>query len=69
MTGKEADPVRLATILTSSGPRLHVRAGAGYVDIAAATGDDSLADLRSFIEAGQSALQAARALLDREGLR
>jgi len=59
--------VRLATILTSSGPRLHVRAGTGYVDIATATGDESLADLQSFLEAGQSAAHAARGLLDREG--
>lgn len=59
--------MRFATILTSSGPRLHVRAGVGYVDIAAATGDENLADLRSFLEAGQSAVHAARGLLGREG--
>jgi acylpyruvate hydrolase len=44
--------VRLATVLTSGGPRLHVRAGAGYVDAASATGDERLADLAAFLGAG-----------------
>jgi hypothetical protein len=60
--------VRLATINTASGPRLHVRARSGYVDIAAATGDPRLASLRPFLEAGPQALDAARALTDGEGV-
>ncbi|MBV9381790.1 MAG: fumarylacetoacetate hydrolase family protein [Streptosporangiaceae bacterium] len=59
--------MRLATIITPSGPRLHVRARGGYVDIGEATSDPRLASLRSFLEAGPAAADAARGLLDREG--
>jgi acylpyruvate hydrolase len=59
--------VRLATINTASGPRLHVRARTGYVDIAAAAGDPRLAGLRSFLQAGPAALDIARGLLDTDG--
>jgi 2-keto-4-pentenoate hydratase/2-oxohepta-3-ene-1,7-dioic acid hydratase in catechol pathway len=60
--------VRLATLSTPDGPRLHVRAcGGGYVDIAGATGDPRLAAFGSFVTAGPAALETARGLLDREG--
>jgi len=60
--------VRLATLSTPDGPRLHVRArGGGYVDIAGATGDARLAAFGSFVTAGPAALETARGLLDREG--
>ena len=59
--------MRLATIRTASGLRLHVRARSGYVDIAEATGDERLASLGSFLAAGPAALDAARALLDADG--
>jgi len=59
--------VRLATLLTPNGPRLHVRARSGYVDIAEATGDPRLAAFGSFVTAGPAALETARGLLDREG--
>jgi len=65
---KEVGLVRLATLSTPDGPRLHVRArGGGYVDIAGATGDARLAAFGSFVTAGPAALETARGLLDREG--
>jgi 2-keto-4-pentenoate hydratase/2-oxohepta-3-ene-1,7-dioic acid hydratase in catechol pathway len=59
--------VRLATISTAAGPRLHVLGRSGYVDVGDATGDPRLASLRSFLEAGRPAMDAARGLADREG--
>jgi 2-keto-4-pentenoate hydratase/2-oxohepta-3-ene-1,7-dioic acid hydratase in catechol pathway len=59
--------VRLATISTAAGPRLHVLGRLGYVDIGEATGDPRLASLRSFLEAGRPAMDAARGLTGREG--
>jgi acylpyruvate hydrolase len=59
--------VRLATISTAAGLRLHVLGRSGYVDVGEATGDPRLASLRSFLEAGRPAMDAARGLADREG--
>lgn len=59
--------MRLATISTAAGPRLHVLGRSGYVDVGEATGDPRLASLRSFLEAGRPAMEAARGLADREG--
>jgi acylpyruvate hydrolase len=60
--------VRLATLITAAGSRLHVRADdGGYVDIGEAAGDERLAHFGSFIAAGPAALDAARALRSREG--
>jgi acylpyruvate hydrolase len=64
---KETTAVRLATITTSAGPRLHVRAVNGYVDIGAETGEPAYATLQSFLEAGPAAADAARGLRSREG--
>ena len=53
--------MRLATLITAGGPRLHVRAdGGGYVDIGEATGEDRFARFGSFIAAGPAAMEAAR---------
>jgi acylpyruvate hydrolase len=60
--------VRLATIVTSTGPRLHVRGRSGYLDVAAATGDQRFAALGSFLAAGPSAMDAARELADGDGV-
>ena len=50
---KESSLVRLATLITTSGSRLHVRADdGGYVDIGEATGEDRFARFESFIAAG-----------------
>jgi acylpyruvate hydrolase len=60
--------VRLATLITTSGSRLHVRADdGGYVDIGEATGEDRFARFGSFVAAGPSAMETARGLRDREG--
>jgi acylpyruvate hydrolase len=60
--------VRLATLSTTSGSRLHVRADdGGYVDIGEGTGEERFARFESFIAAGPAALDAARALQSREG--
>jgi acylpyruvate hydrolase len=59
--------VRLATITTTTGPRLHVRARSGYVDLAEATGDPRLASVRTFLEDGRAAWDAARQAAAGEG--
>jgi acylpyruvate hydrolase len=59
--------VRLATIATSGGPRLHVRARSGYIDVAEATGDPRLSSLRQVLAAGPAAMDSITALQDSEG--
>jgi len=59
--------VRLATIATPAGPRLHVRGRSGYVDVGAETGDPGLASLAAVLRAGPAALEAVRALSGRDG--
>jgi len=59
--------VRLATIATSRGPRLHVKGRSGYVDVAEATGDSGLAALQRVLAAGRPALDAIRAVQSRDG--
>ena len=52
--------MRLATIKTKAGLRLHVRGSDGYVDIAAAAGDERLATIGGLLEGGADALESAR---------
>ncbi|MEP7022596.1 MAG: fumarylacetoacetate hydrolase family protein [Actinomycetota bacterium] len=59
--------MRLATLITSRGMRLHVRGRAGYVDIADGVGDQRLVSLDYVLKAGPPAMEAIRALQDREG--
>jgi acylpyruvate hydrolase len=59
--------VRLATIATADGLRLHVRGRSGYVDLGQASGDPRFASLNSLLEAGPAAMDAARSLADRDG--
>jgi acylpyruvate hydrolase len=59
--------VRLATMVTSRGLRLHVRGAGGYVDVADATGSPELGSLGSVLAAGAPALDAIRAVCDRDG--
>ena len=37
--------MRLATITTAQGPRLHVRGRSGYIDAAGGTGDPRMSEL------------------------
>ena len=60
--------MRLATISTASGPRLHVRGRSGYVDAGEAAGDPQLSSLQQVLAAGQAALDAIRPLQDRDGV-
>ncbi|HET9104064.1 MAG TPA: fumarylacetoacetate hydrolase family protein [Solirubrobacteraceae bacterium] len=48
--------MRLASVLTAAGPRLHVRGERGYVDVGTATGDEQLSDLTAVLSAGDEAL-------------
>ena len=59
--------MRLATIVTPSGPRLHVRGRSGYVDVAAETGNPEFAALTTVLRAGPAALDAVRSLSGRDG--
>ena len=59
--------MRLATIKTKAGLRLHVRGSQGYVDLAQATGDQRLADLGGLLSGGAEALELARRASDQEG--
>jgi acylpyruvate hydrolase len=59
--------VRLATLLTARGPRLHVRARTGYVDVADAAGDPRLASLSFLLRAGPPVMETVRALQDGTG--
>ena len=59
--------MRLATILTQAGPRLHVRGESGYVDVAAAAGNPEFATLVAVLEAGPAGMDAVRAVAARDG--
>jgi acylpyruvate hydrolase len=59
--------VRLATIATPEGPRLHVRGRSGYVDAAQATGDARLAGLQYVLAAGPAAAEVLRPLAEQDG--
>ena len=59
--------MRLATIITPAGLRLHVRGRDGYVDVAQATGDARLSELAGVLAGGQEALELVRGVSEREG--
>ena len=59
--------VRLATVITAEGLRLHVRGREGYVDVGEATGDERLADLNAVLAGGAEALDACAASATRRG--
>lgn len=48
--------MRLATLHTPRGPRLHLRGPSGYVDVGDASGDEALATLNGALRAGPSLL-------------
>lgn len=59
--------MRLATIRTEDGLRLHVRGRSGYVDVAAETGDAGLASLTGLLAGGVDAMTAAGRLSALDG--
>ncbi|MBV9792670.1 MAG: fumarylacetoacetate hydrolase family protein [Actinobacteria bacterium] len=59
--------MRLASINTPSGLRLHVRGRSGYVDVAEATGQDGYVTLQGLLNAGPAGLEAARSAAAGEG--
>jgi acylpyruvate hydrolase len=59
--------MRLATINTSNGPRLHVRGRSGYVDVAEATGQDQYATLQALLDDGPAGLEAAQSAAEADG--
>lgn len=59
--------MRLATVRTSRGLRLHVKGIGGYVDLGDATGDETLSSLNGFAAGGDDALAAARVASSQSG--
>jgi acylpyruvate hydrolase len=59
--------MRLATIRTPRGLRLHLAVPGGYLDVADATGDPALADVGRVLLAGERATAAIRQLAGRQG--
>jgi 2-keto-4-pentenoate hydratase/2-oxohepta-3-ene-1,7-dioic acid hydratase in catechol pathway len=59
--------MRLATVQTPQGARLHVRGVDGYVDVAQATGRDDLASLTRVLAAGAEGWDHVRRAAEREG--
>ncbi len=59
--------MRLATIRTKDGLRLHVRGRSGYVDVAAQSGDPSLSSLAGLLAGGPTALATAGRLAGADG--
>jgi acylpyruvate hydrolase len=59
--------MRLATVETSQGRRLHVRGVDGYVDVARATGRDDLGSLTGLLAAGSDGWTEVKRAAEREG--
>jgi 2-keto-4-pentenoate hydratase/2-oxohepta-3-ene-1,7-dioic acid hydratase in catechol pathway len=59
--------MRLATITTDEGPRLHVRGRSGYVDAAAETGNPRLAELSTVLVSGPEVWERLRSLESHDG--
>lgn len=59
--------MRLATIITPDGLRLHVRGRDGYVDVAEATGDARLSELAGVLVGGVEALELAKRASEQPG--
>ena len=49
--------MRLATVITAEGLRLHVRGRDGYVDVAQATGDERLSELDAVLAGGPEVME------------
>jgi acylpyruvate hydrolase len=59
--------VRLATVITDEGLRLHARGRNGYVDVGHATGDSRLSELNAVLAGGAEAMEIVRGVCDQEG--
>jgi 2-keto-4-pentenoate hydratase/2-oxohepta-3-ene-1,7-dioic acid hydratase in catechol pathway len=59
--------MRLATVSTSDGPRLHVRGRSGYVDVAAESGEQGLRSLTGFLTGGAATLDVVDRLSQLDG--
>jgi 2-keto-4-pentenoate hydratase/2-oxohepta-3-ene-1,7-dioic acid hydratase in catechol pathway len=59
--------VRLATVITEDGPRLHARGRSGFVDVARATGDERLSELNAVLAGGPEAMDIVRGVCDQVG--
>lgn len=59
--------MRFATIRTARGLRLHVQGSEGYVDVAEATGDESLSSINGLAAGGSAALDRAREASSKAG--
>jgi 2-keto-4-pentenoate hydratase/2-oxohepta-3-ene-1,7-dioic acid hydratase in catechol pathway len=59
--------VRLATVFTEDGLRLHARGRGGYVDVARATGDARLSDLNAVLAGGPETMDIVRGVCDQDG--
>ncbi len=60
--------MRLATVLTEEGPRLHLRGRSGYVDAARATGEPRYASLEQVLQEGPAALDLLRRAASQDGV-
>ena len=59
--------MRLATAITPEGTRLQVRGSGGYVDVAKATGDERLSELKAVLAGGAEVLEIVRNASQQEG--
>jgi acylpyruvate hydrolase len=59
--------VRLATVITQDGLRLHVRGPSGYVDVAQATGDERLSDLTAVLAGGSEVTEVVARAAEQQG--
>jgi acylpyruvate hydrolase len=59
--------VRLATVITHEGLRLHVRGRAGYVDVARATGVARLSELSAVLAGGPEVLELVKRAAEEPG--
>ncbi|MGH2871321.1 MAG: fumarylacetoacetate hydrolase family protein, partial [Solirubrobacteraceae bacterium] len=59
--------MRLATVVTGSGLRLHVLGDSGYVDVGHATGDERLSTVEAVLAGGPEVMELVAAAARREG--
>jgi len=60
--------MRLATVVTDRGERLHLRTPSGYVDVASALGDERFASLAAVLADVDAGFEAIRGIPERDGI-